>query len=152
MNTTKAGPNEMRSGADAEFAPMMSAILQDGLSLRYISLRARKLPKIQRPSLIWLTDRRNGGRGPASFHQDFLNALFVTAGKVLVFPGGISKHQEQNAIGAALSTGCAVVVLTTPSCVEAWIHAAKTASQEEIGFSRHHSTTRRKAERKSDAA
>ncbi len=108
--------------------PMTTAICEHGLSLRYISLRARKVPKVKRPALIWLKDTVKDGRGPETFHQEFLSALFGAAGAVLIFTSGISTDQEQSAIDAAVSTGFAVVVITTPRCVKAWKQAKKLAS------------------------
>jgi hypothetical protein len=108
--------------------PMTTAICEHGLTLRYISLRARKVPKVKRPALIWLKDTVKDGRGPETFHQEFLSALFGAAGAVLIFPSGISSDQEQSAIDAAVSTGFAVVVITTPRCAKAWKQAKKLAS------------------------
>jgi hypothetical protein len=120
MRTANTNPSLNQLDAGTELDPMSSALFNDGLSLRYISLRARKVPKLKQPALIWLNDMAKGGRGPKSYHEEFLSALFKAAGAVFIFPNGVSKDQQQGVVDAAFNTGCSVVVLTTPRCVEAW--------------------------------
>jgi hypothetical protein len=120
MRTANTDSNGNQSSAESKLDATSSVRDIYDLSLRYISLRARKVPKLKQPALIWLKDTAKGGRGPESYHEEFLSALFEAAGAVFVFPDGISKDQEQGVIDAAFNTGCSVVVLTTPRCVEAW--------------------------------
>ncbi len=126
----KTKPKSMNSSTETirDQSPMVDAFCKHGLTPRYISLRARKLPRVKRPAFIWLDDTPKGGRGPESYHQEFLSALFEFAGEVFVVSGRISPEQEHCAIDAALKTGCAAVVLTTPRCTEAWAQAVKSAS------------------------
>jgi hypothetical protein len=120
MSTANTNPILSEHGAGAKLDLMSEAMFSNSLSLRYISARARKVPKLKRPALIWLNDAAKGGRGPEYYHAEFLNDLFESAEAAFIFPHDISKKQEQDAIDAALRTGCAVVVITTPRCVEEW--------------------------------
>ncbi len=105
--------------------PMTSAICEYDITLRYISLRARKVPKLKKPAFIWLKDRAKGGRGPSSYHQEFLSALLEVAGAVFVVPNHVTEGQQEEFFKAAISTGCSVVILTTSRCVEEWEKASK---------------------------
>jgi hypothetical protein len=135
MNRTKTKP--VNSGAETvrDQSPMMDACCKHGLTPRYISLRARKLPRVKRPAFIWLDDTPKGGRGPDSYHQEFLSALLEFAGEVFIIHDRIPKDQTQNAIDAAVKTGCAVVVFTTNQCAADWEQAAKvTSSQTQVSM------------------
>jgi hypothetical protein len=120
MRTANTDSNGNQSSAGVKLDAITPVRDIIDLSLRYISLRARKVPKLKRPALIWLNDTAKGGRGPGSYHEEFLSALFEAAGAVFIFPNGVSKDQQQGVVDAAFNTGCSVVVLTTPRCVEAW--------------------------------
>jgi hypothetical protein len=109
---------------------MTTALRENDISFRYISLRAHKVPKVKQPALIWLDDRAKGGRGPSSYHQEFLSALFETAGAVFIIPNRITKEQEKKAYDAAVKTDCSVVVLTTPRCVDEWIQVSAKNSHK----------------------
>lgn len=123
MPTTSYDQQNNQSRESTKPDPLTSAMLEHDLSLRYISLRARKVPKLKQPALIWLDDRAKGGRGPSSYHQEFLSALVEVAGAIFVIPNHITEDQQEKAIDAAVNTGCSLVIFTTPHCVEEWEQA-----------------------------
>jgi hypothetical protein len=124
MNTANTDLRINQSGARIKLSSMSRAFIDHDISPRYISLRARKVPKVKRPAFIWLKDIAKGGRGPGSYHEEFLNALFKSAGAIFVFSDGLSEDQEQSVVDAALSSGRVVAVFTMPRCAEAWTQAA----------------------------